>query len=93
MAAAILDDFYEEREDSHIDNDDDAMLEPSSVGGQFQFQLPHDNNIPVNGYNFSHFDGGGVNPHPSLGGSNNIPSGGRGRGRVVPAWMATNSMI
>jgi hypothetical protein len=91
MAAGILDDFYEEREDSHIDNDDDAMLEPSSVGGQFQFQLPHGNNIPVNGYNFSHVAGGGVNPHPSQGGSNNIPPGGRGRGRVVPAWMATNS--
>jgi hypothetical protein len=93
MAADILDDFYEEREDSNIDNDDDAMLEPSSVGGQFQFQLPHGNNIPVNGYNFSHVDGSGVNPHPSLGGSNNIPPGGRGRGRVVPAWMATNSII
>jgi hypothetical protein len=93
MAAGILDDFYEEREDSHIDNDDDVMLEPSSVGGQFQFQLPHDNNIPVNGYNFSDVNGVGVNPHPSLGGSNNIPPGGRGRGRVVPAWMATNSII
>ena len=92
MAAAILDDFYEEREESNIDNDDDAMLEPSSVGGQFQFQLPHGNNIPVNGYNFSHVDGGGVNPHLPLNGSNNIPPGGRGRGRVVPAWMA-NSII
>lgn len=92
MAAAILDDFYEEREESNIDNDNDAMLEPSSVGGQFQFQLPHGNNIPVNGYNFSDVDGGGVNSHPSLGGSNNIPPGGRGRGRVVPAWMATNSL-
>jgi hypothetical protein len=93
MAAGILDDFYEEREESDIDNDNDAMLEPSSVGGQFQFQLPHGNNIPVNGYNFSHVAGGGVNPHPSQGGSNNIPPGGRGRGRVVPAWMATNSII
>lgn len=92
MAAAILDDFYEEREEINIDNDDDAMLEPSSVGGQFQFQLPHGNNIPVNGYNFSDFDGGGVNPHLPLNGSNNIPPGGRGRGRVVPAWMA-NSII
>ena len=73
MAAAILDDFYEEREESNIDNDDDAMLEPSSVGVQFQFQLPHGNNIPVNGYNFSHVDGGGVNPHLPLNGSNNIP--------------------
>lgn len=85
----LLDDFYEEGEDNNIDNNNSIMLEPSLVGGQFQFQLPH-GSIPVERYNFSDVDGD-VNPHPSLGGRN-IPPGGRGRGRVVPAWMAMNSI-
>jgi hypothetical protein len=82
MAAAILDDFYE-REDEG-DDDADASLRPSSSGGQFQFQIP-EHGIPPGGFDF----GGAANTHPNQRGVQ-LPPGGRGRGRVLPAWMALN---
>jgi hypothetical protein len=80
MAAAILDDFYYRDDEYDGDNYADASLRPSSSGGQFQFQIP-DMGIPLGGFDF----GGSATV------GNQLPPGGRGRGRVLPSWMALNN--
>jgi len=49
LAAEILDDFYEEGDE---DEADESMLQPASLGGQFQFQAPSSQGIPEAGFNF-----------------------------------------
>jgi hypothetical protein len=84
MAAAILDDFYE-REDDGDDDADASLPQPSSSGGQFQFQIP-ERGIPPGGFDFGAGGVAAANPHGGI----QLPPSGRGRGRVLPAWMALN---
>ena len=53
LAANILDDFYEDEEEGEEENS--SMLEPSSLGGQFQFQALASvgmSGFPEGGFNF-----------------------------------------
>jgi len=73
IAADLLDTFYEQEEEEEEEEVGGLSLEPTSSGGQFQFQTSSTG--PVGGFNFN------AAPAPP-------PMGrGRGRGHVVPAWM------
>lgn len=83
MAAELIDDFFDERED---DGDEgDFMARAGVSDGQFQFRAPTVERIPDGGFDFG-------DPSPMIQQQQHqqiqSPMGrGRGRGQVVPAWM------
>jgi len=83
MAAELIDEFFDEREDDG--DEDDFMAHAGVSDGQFQFQAPTVEGIPKGGFNF-----GDPSPmfHQQQHQQIQSPMGrGRGRGQVVPAWM------
>ncbi|KAL7470654.1 hypothetical protein ACHAXS_010927 [Conticribra weissflogii] len=83
MAAELIDDFFDEREDDC--DEDDFMAHAGVSGGQFEFQAPTVEGIPEGGFNFC--DPSPMIQQQQLQQTQSPMGRGRGRGQVVPAWM------